>query len=307
VILGHLGKVELRRKTGDNLYRSVVNPSDVNPQKNRFSFDFPAGMLTTGDLLEIKATDGGALDFVAPSGWFTPGVYPDGKWFCHVDGVGGVYLYRSFDEAISGEAVGRADLQLPNRNIPISVKILDHIDRIIGQVTDFQLNTSRDAVDVTELGTEFRQQYSALISGSGQLSCFFDYERRRCDELSAESSGAIEMPVYMHQLLLRTQLGSGFWAKLTLAGRGDKPGGYDVDFDDEVWTEFDALVTNVAIAFEATQPVRTTIDFVTTGEIRLRTRMVTNFIVQEQDGRSRIRMEEMLGNGFLTLEEGQEE
>jgi hypothetical protein len=94
---------------------------------------------------------------------------------------------------------------------------------------------------------------------------------------------------------------------LTLAGRGPKPMGYKEDMDDEVWTEFDALVTNVAIAFEATQPVRTTIDFVTTGEIKLRTRMVTNFIVQEQDGVSRLRTEEMTGNGFLLLEEGQEE
>jgi hypothetical protein len=307
VILGHLGQVELRRKTGDNLYRSVVNSSDVNPQKNRFSFDFPTGMLLTGDLLEIKATDGGGLDFVAPSGWFAPGKYPDGKWFCHVDGAGGVSLYLRFDDAVSGEVAGRVDLQLPSRNIPIAVQILDNLDRIVGQVTDFQLNTSRDAVDVTELGTEFRQQYSALISGSGQLNCFFDYERRRCDETSRVSSNVIEMPVYLHQLLLRTQLGSGFWAKLTLAGRGPKPMGYKEDMDDEVWTEFDALVTNVAIAFEATQPVRTTIDFVTTGEIKLRTRMVTNFIVQEQDGVSRLRTEEMTGNGFLLLEEGQEE
>jgi len=322
VILGELGQVELRRTSGSRVYTSVVNASDVNASRNRFSFDFPADMLLTGDLLEIKATDGGPLDFIAPSGWFVPPVainpdrvrdvpapvgYPDGKWFIHADGAGGINLYQRFDDAVSGEVAGRVDLQLPSRDIPISVQVVDNIDRIVGEVTSFTLNTSREAVDVTELGDEFRQQYSALISGSGQINCFFDYERRRCDETSGVSSNVIEMPVYLHQLLLRTQLGSEFWAKLTLAGRGQKPMGYKEDFDDEVWTEFEAIVTNVGIAFEATQPVRSTIDFVTTGQIRLRTRMVTSYLVQEQDGVSRLRLEERQGDGFITLEEEQDE
>jgi len=228
-------------------------------------------------------------------------------WFIHADGAGGINLYQRFDDAVSGEVAGRVDLQLPSRDIPISVQVVDNIDRIVGEVTSFTLNTSREAVDVTELGDEFRQQYSALISGSGQINCFFDYERRRCDETSGVSSNVIEMPVYLHQLLLRTQLGSEFWAKLTLAGRGQKPMGYREDFDDEVWTEFEAIVTNVGIAFEATQPVRSTIDFVTTGQIRLRTRMVTSYLVQEQDGVSRLRLEERQGDGFITLEEEQDE
>jgi hypothetical protein len=82
--------------------------------------------------------------------------------------------------------------------------------------------------------------------------------------------------------------------------------GYGEDVDDEVYYEFNALVTNVAIAFEATQPVRTTVDFVTTGEIKLRTRMISNYILQEDDA-SRIRVEPNLGNGFLELEEAQQE
>jgi len=198
-------------------------------------------------------------------------------------------------------------LLTPDRSIPVSVTVRNNVERIVGQVTDFTLNTSREAVDVTELGDEFRQQYSALISGSGQLNCFFDYERRMCDNLSEASSNVIEMPIYMHQLLLRTRLGSSFRSKLTLVCRGPKPGSFQEDLDDEVWYEFDGLVTNVAIAFEPTQPVRTTVDFVTTGEVKLRTRMISNYIVQEQDGFSRLRVEEMMGNDFLELEEAQQE
>lgn len=307
VLLGSSGQIELRRTGLGDTYQSVVDPSDVNASRNRFSFDFPAGMLLTGDQVQIKALDGGPLSFVAPSGWAVPGAYPDGNWFIHVDEVGGVRLYRRFDDAVSGERDGRVDLLTPDRSIPVSVTVRNNVERIVGQVTDFTLNTSREAVDVTELGDEFRQQYSALISGSGQLNCFFDYERRMCDNLSEASSNVIEMPIYMHQLLLRTRLGSSFRSKLTLVCRGPKPGSFQEDLDDEVWYEFDGLVTNVAIAFEPTQPVRTTVDFVTTGEVKLRTRMISNYIVQEQDGFSRLRVEEMMGNDFLELEEAQQE
>ena len=53
--------------------------------------------------------------------------------------------------------------------------------------------------------------------------------------------------------------------------------------------------------------MKSVIAFVTTGEVKLRTRMISNYIVQEQDGVSRLRVEEMLGNGFLELEEAQQE
>jgi hypothetical protein len=85
-------------------------------------------------------------------------------------------------------------------------------------------------------------------------------------------------------------------------GRGQKPGARAEDYNDEVWYEFDALVTNVGIAFEPTQPVKTTVQFVTTGEIRLRTRTVTSYIVKEQDGISRLRLEANQA-GFLEKED----
>jgi hypothetical protein len=302
VILGEKGQIELRRSSGGEVYTSVINPSDVNTVKDRFSFDFPQGMLLTGDQLSIRTRDGSPLDFIDPSGWPIPGVYPDGVWFAAIDEVGGMKLYRTFDAAVSGEAHDRVPLLAINRDIPIEVRVTNLIDRIVGQVTDFELNTSREAVDVTELGEEFRQQHATMISGSGQMSCFFDYERRLCDGLSDITTGFVEMPVYLHQLLLRTQLGSGFWAKLTMVGRGAKPGGRGEDYDDEIWYEFDALVTNVGIAFAPTQPVKTTVQFVTTGEIRLRTRMVTSYIVKEEDGSSRLRLEANQ-SGFLEKED----
>jgi hypothetical protein len=303
VLLGSSGQIELRRTTlNDRAFQGTIAPSDINTVKDRFSFDFPQGMLMTGDQVAIKTRDGSTLAFISPGGWPVPGDYPDGIWYVFVDEVGGLRLYQRFDDAVSGEAATRVQLQAITAPVPIEVRVVNNIDRIVGQVTDFELNTSREAVDVTELGEEFRQQHSTMISGSGSMNCFFDYERRLCDNLSDITAGFVEMPIYLHQLLLRTQLGSGFWAKLTLIGRGQKPGARAEDYDDEIWYEFDALVTNVGIAFEPTQPVKTTIQFVTTGEIRLRTRTVTNYIVKEQDGISRLRLEENQV-GFLEKED----
>ena len=283
VLLGCEGSIELRRSSQEEAFDGTVVPSDINVSKGRFSFNFPDGMLMTGDQVEIATTDGSTLAFIDPSGWNIPGLYPDGIWFINVDEVGGIRLYNKFDDALSGEAAGRVQLQAITADLPVEVTVVNNFDRIVGQISDFELNTTRDAVDVSELGDEFRQQHATMISGNGQLTCFFDYERRLCDNLSAYLTGQIEMPIYMNQLLLRTQLGSGFWAKVILVGRGEKPGGRTEDIDDEVWYEFDGLVTNVGMGFEPTQPIRSTIQFVTTGPIKLRTRTESNYVVKEDD------------------------
>ena len=53
----------------------------------------------------------------------------------------------------------------------ISVEVCTAL-RVLAQVKDFELNTSRDAIDISALSSEFKQQYSGLISGSGTVNCF---------------------------------------------------------------------------------------------------------------------------------------
>ena len=303
VLLGEIGKVELRRTQLDESLSGTVKSSDVNPTKDRFSFDFPLGLLITGDQIEMKTTDGSLLSFIAASGWPTNQVYSDGIFYIYVDEIGAIRLYQTFDEAISGEVAGRINLVDPGRDVPISIQVRNNNERVLGQVTNYELNTERDVIDTTALSDEFRRNYSGLISGGGRITCFFDYERRDGDPLiKGESAGVVEMPIYMNQLLLRTRIGSEFFAKLTLVGRGFKPGGKRDDFDDEVWYEFDARITNVAMAFVPDEPIETTIDFVTTGEIRLRTRYVTNYLLQEQGFADRIR-QEANQSGFIEVEQ----
>lgn len=303
VLLGDSGQVELRRTGLDEVLRGSVAQSDVNYVRDRFSFNFPIGALVTGDQVEIKAVDGGLLDFIAPSGWPTNTRYRDGVFYLYVDEVGAIRLYRRFDDAISGERASRVDLVDPGRTVQVEVRVQNNNERILGQVVSFELNTERDAVDVTALSDEFRRNVSGLISGSGEIECFFDYERRDCDPaFTGVIGGGIEMPLYMNQLLLRTQIGSEFWSKLTLVRRGPKPYGSSVDEDDEVWYEFDGRITNVGMSFTAAEPIRTTISFVTTGRIQLRTRSVSNYLLQEQGGNDRLRLEDNQ-SGFIDVEQ----
>lgn len=301
VFLGSYGCVELKRTSMDEDLRGDVAVSDVNTAKDRFSFEFPLGSLITGDQVEIRTTDGSLLSFIAASGWPTNKQYKDGIFYLHVDEIGAIRLYNRFDEAISGEVAGRIDLLDAGRTVPIAMTVRNNNERIMAQVKSFELSTERDSLDVSSLSDEFKRNYSGLISGSGSLTCFFEYERRDCDEMTQGVSSAIlEVPIYVNQLILRTKVGSEFWAKLTLVGRGLKPGGNTEDNDDEVWYEFDARITNVGMSFEPTQPIESRIDFVTTGEIKLRTRMVSNFILQEDSGR--IRQEENQ-SGFIEVEQ----
>jgi len=302
VFLGANGQVELKRTGADDPIEANIAISDVNTTKGRFSFGTETIELLTGDQVEIRATDGGLLTFIDPSGWPTNQRYSDGIFYVFVDEVGGIRLYNNFDYAIAGETTGRVPLTTPDRTIPVTITVRNSNIRVLGQVTNFEINTERSTVDVTALSEDFRQQFSGLVSGSGRIECFFDYERRSyLDPTQARISAAsMEMPIYLNQLVLRTKIGSQFFAKLTLVSRGAKPYGNYEDNDDEVYYEINGVITNVALAFEPTEPVRTTIDYVTTGAIRLRTKMISNNLLQEDGDRIRLESNQ---TGFIELEQ----
>ena len=302
VFLGATGQVELRRTGSDSAITGTIVKSDVNTVNDRFSFGSDETDLITGDQIEIKSTNDSVLDFIAASGWPDNTQHKDGVFFVYVDEVGGIKLYNDFDLALSGEVAGRVSLETPSDNLPISITVRNGNIRILGQVSNYEINTERSAVDVTALSEDFRQQYSGVVSGNGRIECFFDYERRGYLDTSQKQTSAayLEMPIYMNQLILRTRLGSEFFAKLTLVGRGPKPHANYVDEDDEVYYEINGVITNVAMAFDPSEPVRATIDYVTTGAIRLRTKMVSNNLLQEDGGRMRLEANQ---DGFIELEQ----
>jgi hypothetical protein len=94
IYLGNVGNIELTRKSLEGSKESIVNPSDVNADRNRFSFDFDSSFLISGDLVELSTTDGTDLDFVAASGWANNTVQPSGNWYIFIDELGGIKLYE---------------------------------------------------------------------------------------------------------------------------------------------------------------------------------------------------------------------
>jgi sporulation protein YlmC with PRC-barrel domain len=290
VYLGKVGNIELIRNSIDGYKESIINPSDVSTTRNRFSFDFDEGYLITGDLVEFTTTDGTTLDFVATSGWANNTRQASGNWYVYIDELGGIKLYSSFDNSLAGGATGRISLSTISRDIPIRVKIAETVGRLIGSVTDYEINTNRETVDITTLSDQHRQQYSSLITGSGNLSAQWDYENDAGDEPAN----------YLLQLVVRTEVGSSFRGKFYLKSTNTaKQGGANTN--DTIWWEFDALVTAAAVGFTPGGIVNTTIDFVATGPIRLRAQTTVGSYLLQEDA-SKIELEQD-PTSFILLED----
>lgn len=291
VYLGNIGNVEIARRSIEDGLTSIVNPSDVNASRNRFSFDFDEGCLISGDFVEISSTDGTTLDFIDASGWSDNTVYESGNWFIFIDELGGIRLYDNFDDSLEGSTAGLVPLAAIARDIPIRVTVRDRGGRLLACVTDYELNTNRETVDITALSDRYRQQYSSLITGSGRITAQWDYVNEAGQE-----------PVhYLMQLVLRTEIGSGLHLKLYVKSADtDASGGpfAATQLNDALWWEFDALITGSATSFAPGDIIVSTIDFVATGPIKLRARTTTPSRLLQEAG-DPILLEQ---GGYLLLE-----
>lgn len=278
VYLGLYGSVQLKRKGEATNKASVVDPADVNASRRRFSFDFDAGFLVSGDQIEITSTDGTNLAFVTSAGWVDQTVQSSGKWFINVDELGGIRLYNTFAESLTGEPFAAIPLVDIATAIPITVKVANATSHMLGQVTSYELNTNRETADITTLSDEFRQQYSTLMSGSGQLTAQWDY-------LDAQEAGTQEAPHYLLQLAVRTEIGSQFSAKFYLKSP-DTPANQSFAYEDSIWYEVDGIITQAGVSFAADSVVQVVADFITTGPIRIRARLSAEDRLKQESGSS---------------------
>lgn len=282
VYFGHYGYIELTRKSGGGVKTSVVNTGDINTARKRFSFDFDTGFLTSGDRIEIKSTNGSLLEFVAASGWGVGVKQTAGSWYIHVDELGGIRLYLTFDAALDGNTSNAITLEAIVTDIPIQVTIENDIPNILAQCSYFELNTNRDVVDTTSLGDEFRTQFSGLISGSGSFRAFWDYLPLYAKAQPGENAN------YLLQLAIRTEVGSEFAGRFYIKAR-DTGDGTATSFNDEIWYECDAVISQAGVNFTPDNVVEITADFVTTGPIRLRAQTVpADKVLQEDTGDIRL-------------------
>lgn len=293
VYLGNSGLVSIQR-TGASTYTSMLDVADVNVAQKRFSFDFPNDTFISGDYLQFLRTDGGNLDFVDPNGFTPPGLSNIGSWYVSVDAVGGIRLYKTWGDALEGDITKAITLVTPSTSYQIAVSVSNTGYRTLGEVVSYELSNQRTVLDASVLGEEFVNQVSGLISGSGRITCFWDFGE----------NGDLEAAQYMHHLILRQQLGSNFSAALTLKRLNESaatgPAGTD---DTQLFYLINGLITNVGISFEASTAVQSQIEFVTTGQIELRyntgSSIVGSLLLQE----SASAMDLESGTGSLLLEE----
>jgi len=274
IYLGDSGYVDLRREALNTSLTSELDANDVNVAKRRFSFDFDIGSIITGDQLEIATTDGSELELVVGHSG------RDGKWYCNVDQAGGVRLYDSFTDALNGEIFQAKELRTPSATKPIVVKTGNLEYRCVAQVVSYQMTTSRESVSVDSLGDQFRTSYAnGMISGQGTLSCLWDYEASVCEPNGEQR----ERPNYLAQLVLRTQQGASFLGRFFLKGQGRTAieGQNDGSLEEALWWECRCIITNVATSFEASEPVSSSIEFVTTGPVALKMGAVAGYILKE--------------------------
>ena len=267
VYMGQDGSLLIERTAvGEGFLSSDLDPDDVNPDRRRFSFDFPAGALITGDKIEIGTADKSILYLVKDH------VYPDGSWYCNIDEVGGVRLYNSFDDAINGELETALELVTPPEAKAILVRTRDTRFRCYGQMRNWEITTSRAAVDTTTLGEEFVSQYSrGLISGQGSVQCIWDFQNALCDPLQPTVGN--EKPHYLCELLLRLKQGAMFRGQFFL-----------YTGNPSVWYEANCVVTNAALGFAPGEVVESSVEFVTTGPVELHTGQPDGFILKEDAG-----------------------
>lgn len=294
IYLGNVGNIELTRKSIEGSKESIVNPSDVNTTRKRFSFDFDPSFLISGDLVEFTTTDGTNLDFVDASGWPDSTVYPSGNWYIFIDDLGGIRLYSNFDDSLEGGSVNAITLTSIARNIPIRVSVRDRDRRLLACVSEYELNTNREVVDITSLSDEHRQQYSSLISGSGRLSAQWDYG----------NIGENEPVHYLMQLILRTEIGAAFHARFYIKApdTAAQSGSFDsAQLNDSLWWDFDAIVTNSAVSFAPSSIITGNIEFIATGPIRLKAQTEPRRYLLQESG-DKIELEQADGS-YLLLEQ----
>jgi hypothetical protein len=271
--LGTKGNVRLRRATSEQIgsLSDSISPDDVNTTLNRLSFDAAGDNLLTGDRVDITTTDPRGLVCFTSAAWSSGVVEPGISAFVNVNAAGGLRFFDSFEDATNNTRANELALYaFAGAPLQIEFAVRDAVYNVLGNVIDYTLATDREAIDSTSLSDRFRQLYSAgLLSGSGTITCAFDYT----------TAGITETPLLMLQLINRLELGSAFDCALYLTDKS-----VDASVND-VFYQFDAMVTKAGVQVAAGDIINCTIDFVTTGEIRLLVGSLEDYILKEDDDR----------------------
>lgn len=286
VFLGTTGNIRLKRgsQAGLSTFEDQITPDDVTVSLNRVGLSRSGDNLVTGDRVEIATTDPRGLVCFASSNWGSAVVEDTITAYVNVNAVGGLRLFDTFNEAVNNNRSAEYTVTaFAGAPLPVTITLRDSVSRVLGNVTSYELNTTRDQVDTTSLSDKFKTQFAAgLISGSGRIDCLFDYK----------STGIKEVPLMLLQTLQRVDIGSTCDLALYVVDQA-----LDAT-ETSVYYEFEAVITASGISVDTDTAITCTLDFVTTGEIKLLVGEPVGYILKEDE--DRIYLERSLG--FLLQE-----
>ena len=283
--MGTNGGLRIERAATGKVYANIT-PTDVDASIKRFGLDKPvASLFITGDRVEIARVDAdgqpvtGNLDFVVAEGWSDNSQHPDGAWFVNVDLVGGIRLYDSWSKALANKTAEAIKLKAPSGSYRLALRVLQGDARCLARTVSWTLNTDRDTADITGLGDSFRKQMSTLVSGSGDIDCFFDVLPSTC----YGDSGNEELSQYLHRLSLRLEIGATFTGIFLIKQAGCNPlfNDKEVIRRRELFYACDCVITEVGIEINTEDEIHSQISFVTTGEIQMLYTFPTGYLLQE--------------------------
>ena len=278
--LGSQGNIRLRRGTesGLGVLSESIGLDDISTTLNRIGTTSGIDNLFTGDKVDIETTDARNLLFIPASNWSSGTILDTYSAFVNVNAAGGLRLYPTFADAVNNNRSNEVALQaFTGDPVPLTISVRDVGSNILGDITSYEFNASREQVDTTTLSDKFKNQYNAgLISGSGRIECIFNNS----------TDGTRETSLLMLQLIQRLDLGCAFDLFLYLVDKDLNPA------EQSVFYSLTAVVTNSGVSVDLDDAIRCTLDFVTTGELKLVVGTLAEYLLKEDD--DRIRQEQSL-------------
>ena len=267
--LGTKGNVRLRRGINQAVgsISASIDSADINTSINRFSFVGASDNLLTGDRVDIATSDSRGIDFVPASHWPTNTTEDDISAFVNIDQADGIRLYPTLTDAINDVRANEIALEVfAGDALDVTITVRDLAFNTLGNVTRYEFQNTREQIETTALSDKYKHQYSAgLLSGSGRIECAFDYT----------SSAGEEAPQLLLQLIQRLDFGCSFDLALYLTDQ-------TVDLSVEnIFYMLTAVVTNAGVSVQAGDIINCSIDFVTTGKVRLLLDRPSRYLLKE--------------------------
>ncbi len=273
--VGRVGNVRLRRNN-NLLLTAIVKDADTITVLNRIGIEGATDNLLTGDKITISTPDPRGLIFFPVTSWVDgEGVIQTAfSAFVNVNAAGGIRFFPTFATAVNNDRDQEYTIvNFTGDPLLVEIRVRDVSANVLGDVTGYTFNTDREGLDATTLSDKFKRMNSAgLLSGSGSIDCLFNNQ----------TSGVNETPLLMLQLIHRVDIGSEFDCLLNITDSRNDP---SLTASDNIFYEFTGLVTRSGLEISGQELISCSIDFVTTGEIKLLVGQPSGYVLKEDDDR----------------------